>query len=117
MLYRLTSAGARVRYEPDALVLHERQTKARRIASRTTYGRGIGAFCGLQLRSGDAYALYLLYRWTMNHIRALVAAVWGRQWTRVREEYLMLVGTFRGTLYGLVTRRPFFSDSMVEGLR
>src|SRR5262249_59428676 len=53
-LYRLLRSGAHVRYEPDALVYHERQSKARRRKTRTSYGRGVGACCALWLRERDA---------------------------------------------------------------
>jgi hypothetical protein len=104
IFYRLTSAGARVRYEPDALVYHERQSKARRIASRSSYGRGIGVFCSIWLRRCDAYALRILSRWLFNHSWAMAAALRRRQWTSIYEEFLMLQGTIRGLVQGLCMR-------------
>lgn len=104
LLYRLLRAGARIRYEPDVLIFHERQTKARRLATRSSYGRGIGVFCSLWLRRRDAYALYLLYRWTANRLRLLATALRARRWAGVYEEYLMLSGTLRGVLHGLLAQ-------------
>src|SRR5205823_3380305 len=66
LIHRLLHAGARIRYEPDAVMYHERQTRARRLATRWSYGFGMGAFCGIWLRHHDPYALYLLARWLIT---------------------------------------------------
>ncbi|MFL6195569.1 MAG: glycosyltransferase [Thermoanaerobaculia bacterium] len=101
LLYRLLKAGARVRYEPDAVVFHERQPLERRLASRSSYGRGIGACCGLWLRGGDVHALSVLGRWTSMRAGLLIRALRRRRWQAVREEGLVLGGTLGGLLYGL----------------
>jgi len=99
--YRLTRAGGRILYEPESIIYHERQSKARRIASRSSYGRGIGFFCAIWLRRRDPYALRILYRWLFNHSGAMAAAFRSGQWTSVYEEFLMLEGTIRGLFQGL----------------
>jgi glycosyltransferase involved in cell wall biosynthesis len=99
--YRLTSAGARILYEPASLIYHERQSKARRIASRSSYGRGIGVFCAIWLRRRDTYALQILYRWLFNHSLAMAIALRHRRWISVYEEFLMVQGTIRGLFQGL----------------
>jgi GT2 family glycosyltransferase len=93
LFYRLLRAGARLRYEPEALVFHERQTLADRLARRPMYGRGMGACCRLRLREGDWGALRLLGAWLALRLRALARG-------RVREEMLMLGGTVRGLVVG-----------------
>lgn len=101
LLYRLLRQGARIRYEPRALVFHERQPRERRLASRSSYGRGVGACCGLWLRGGDWRALGVLARWlTLRTGLAARAAKQGR-WEALREERLVLGGTARGLVYGL----------------
>jgi GT2 family glycosyltransferase len=102
--YRLTSAGARVLYEPDSIIYHERQSKARRIASRSSYGRGIGVFCAIWLRRRDTYALQILYRWLFNHSWAIAVALRHGRWISVYEELLMLEGVIGGLFQGLWMR-------------
>jgi GT2 family glycosyltransferase len=96
VFYRLTRAGARVLYEPDSLIYHERQNKARRLASRSTYGRGMGTFCAIWLRRRDLYSIHILSRWLAIRGRMLASSLRHRQWTSAYEEVLMLRGTFLG---------------------
>ena len=105
LFYRLMRARARVLYEPDSLVYHERQSKARRIASRSTYGRGMGVFCAIWMRCFDPYALRILYRWLSVHSRMLGSALVRGRWVTTYEEYLMLQGTIRGLIQGLCLRK------------
>ncbi|HWE83198.1 MAG TPA: glycosyltransferase [Gaiellaceae bacterium] len=100
-LYRLMRAGARVRYEPEALVHHERQDAARRRATRTSYGRGIGACCGIQLRRGDSGGLRMLGQWTALRGGMLRRAVTQRDRRSAFEELLVARGTAGGLIYGL----------------
>lgn len=101
ILYRLLKAGARIRYEPQAVVYHERQPRERRLASRSAYGRGIGACCGLWLRERDLHALAILGGWLRMRGGMAAGAVRRRQWGGLREELLVLGGTARGLVYGL----------------
>ncbi|MBA2457459.1 MAG: glycosyltransferase [Gemmatimonadales bacterium] len=106
LFYRLLREGARIRYEPAALVYHERQTKAGRLARRPMYGHGMGASCVLRLREGDLYALRLLGEWVFFRGRLLGSALLRRQWLAAYEEWLMLGGTLRGVVHGVRDRRP-----------
>ena len=63
LFYRLLRAGAMIRYEPDAIIYHERQDAARLIRSFWSYSHGIGAFVAKHLRKGDLYAAYILAAW------------------------------------------------------
>lgn len=101
LFYRLLRAGARIRYEPEALVYHERQSKAGRIARRPMYGHGMGASCAFRLREGDLYALPMLGQWLIFRARLLSQAILGRQWMAVHEEWLMLGSSLRGLIHGL----------------
>jgi GT2 family glycosyltransferase len=101
LLYRLLRSGARIRYEPAAVVYHERQPRDRRLASRSSYGRGIGACCGLWLRGRDLHALSVLGGWLRMRGGMAAGALRRRQWGSVREELLVLGGTARGLVYGL----------------
>jgi GT2 family glycosyltransferase len=101
LFYRLLRKGACICYDPEVVVYHERQNGARRLATRWSYGYGIGAFCSLWLRQGDVYALYVLIRWLRTHIGELASALIAREWWQVRQRTLSLRGTVRGLAYGL----------------
>jgi GT2 family glycosyltransferase len=101
LFYRLLRAGARIRYEPDAVVYHERQTRERRIATRYSYSYGIGAFCGLWLRRGDLYAVAMLGQWLHRQASRLLTAARAGDRTGVYWRWLSLRGTASGLLYGL----------------
>lgn len=105
MLHRLLRAGAIIRYEPDAVIYHERQTRARRIATRSSYGRGVGACCAIWLREGDPFALRLLGAWWLQRARILWGAARERRWTTLYEQMLVYRGTLQGLLYGASIRR------------
>ena len=101
LLYRLLRAGAAVQYEPQAIVFHERQDLRRRLASRTSYGYGMGAFCAKWARRRDLYALVMLAHWMFERTRALLASFVRRRSQRIREELMMLRGAACGIFYGL----------------
>jgi GT2 family glycosyltransferase len=103
LLYRLLRAGATIRYEPDAIVSHERTDAAERRATSLRYGFGLGVFCGLSARRRDGYAMWMLGGWCADRGRALAGACVGRRWWRVTEELLMLCGATRGIVYGLTS--------------
>jgi GT2 family glycosyltransferase len=100
LFYRLLRAGARIRYEPDALVFHERASKTRRLKTRWSYGYGMGAFCSLWLRRGDSYALRLLGRWLRWQCWDFTLATARRQWLEAYQRWLSLRGTLGGLIYG-----------------
>jgi GT2 family glycosyltransferase len=104
VLYRLLRAGATVQYEPGAAVFHERQDLARRLASRTSYGFGLGAFCAKWARHGDPYSIAMLAHWMFDRARALAASFIRRRGQRIREELMMLRGALHGVAYGLSRR-------------
>jgi glycosyltransferase involved in cell wall biosynthesis len=101
LIYRLLHAGLRIRYEPDAIVYHERQTKRQRVTSRFTYGFGLGAFCAIWLRRGDLYSIRMLLNWLMSQTRAATIAALSLQWFELYQRGLSLSGTLRGVMYGL----------------
>lgn len=101
-LYRLLRDGARAQYEPDAIIYHERQSQARRTASRLSYGRGVGACCALLLRQGDRYALHILTQWLRLRTALMLQAAFGWQWRSSAEELLVYRGTLDGLVYGFL---------------
>jgi glycosyltransferase involved in cell wall biosynthesis/GT2 family glycosyltransferase len=100
LFYQLLRAGARVRYEPACVVFHERQDATGRMARRFPYGHGTGACVALWLRSGDASASWILFRWLLHRARRLVAGALRLDGRTLREEGRMLRGTVRGLGYG-----------------
>jgi GT2 family glycosyltransferase len=106
LFYRLLRAGARIRYEPDLLVYHERTSQTGRLARRTPYGYGMGACCSIWLRQGDRHALRVLVRWLLMRGKRLFDGLRQRQWMLVYEEVLVLQGTLRGLVYGLRVPMP-----------
>jgi GT2 family glycosyltransferase len=105
VIYRLLVAGAHVRYEPDAIVYHERLTDDRRLATRVGYGHGIGAVCGIYLREGDLFALPMLANWAKILTRRLCSAAAAGDRFELLQSWLSLRGTVAGLAYGL-TRKP-----------
>jgi glycosyltransferase involved in cell wall biosynthesis len=101
LFYRLLRAGALVRYEPDALIYHERKSQGGRMATRWGYGFGIGAFCGIWLCRGDLFALHIIVHWLLLQCRLLVGAIGRRQWLQAYQRSLSLRGAVRGLVYGL----------------
>jgi glycosyltransferase involved in cell wall biosynthesis len=91
----LLAAGARIRYEPEAVVCHERQSRARRRATRYGYGHGVGAMIGLGLRRRDAGSALHLLRWLALRARLAVTR------RAPAEELRVLAGTTSGLVYGL----------------
>lgn len=104
LFYRLLRAGARIRYEPDSLVYHERQTRADRLARRPMYGRGMGACCALWLRQGDWYALRVFGGWMALRAGRMGRDLLHRHGLGVYEEALLLGGTVRGVVQGVFLR-------------
>ena len=103
---RLLRAGARGRYEPEAIVLHERATTAGRLARRFPYGYGMGACCALWMRQGDGQGLRVLGRWIAMRANRLARSLARRRWLAVREETLVLAGTVGGVIFGLRAQDP-----------
>ena len=106
LFYRLARAGAGVRYEPDAVVYHERKPRSERLERRIPYGYGMGACCTLWLRDGDRRGLGVLGRWVRMRGGMLARAAVRRRWLTAYEEALVLAGTARGIGYGLRVRSP-----------
>jgi GT2 family glycosyltransferase len=104
VMYRLLVAGARIKYEPESVVYHERQTAAQRLASRFGYAYGIGAVCALYLRSGDLYGGIMLGSYLKALGVGLIRAVARRNWFLTRQRIQALQGCAGGLAYGLRVR-------------
>lgn len=107
LFYRLLRAGGRMRYEPDAVVHHERQRYAERLARRPMYGRGMGACVALRMRDADLMSVRLLADWIVLRLRMLARAALHADLRSLREELVMLWSTMAGLAHGLrAPRRP-----------
>ncbi|OFW15514.1 MAG: hypothetical protein A3H29_00765 [Acidobacteria bacterium RIFCSPLOWO2_02_FULL_67_21] len=100
LIHRLLVSGARIRYEPDAVVYHERQPEARRMASRRAYSYGIGAACGILFRRGDRRAVPMMWRWLTGRIVRLLEAMNRRDSSAARQAWLGVIGTIQGVGHG-----------------
>ena len=101
LIYRVLRAGGVVRYDPSAVVYHERQTEAQRLRSRWTYGFGLAAACALWTRRGDPGGLRLLGTWMGKQAMLLVGAVARRDGFLARQRMLSIRGGVRGLFYGV----------------
>jgi GT2 family glycosyltransferase len=104
LLDRLLRAGCRIRYEPDALIRHERKPLSSRMATRVSYGRGIGAMCGLMLGAADVHGVAVLARWVRLRAAMAVRAARRRDLHGIREELVVMRGTIGGLAYGWTRR-------------
>jgi len=120
LIYRLLQGGAVIRYEPDAVVYHERQELRQRLSSRSSYGYGIGTFCALRLARGESYSGYLLALWIWRQGRGLLGSLGQRDWLMARQRVLGLSGSARGVCHGLAVavrpgQRPPHAAAHLEG--
>jgi GT2 family glycosyltransferase len=105
IFYRLLRAGASARYEPAAVVFHERQDRQGMRRRARSYGFGMGAFCAMRARVGEAYALWIAARWCADRARMLAATCCRGQWYRAADEIRMVRSAGRGIAYGLALGR------------
>jgi GT2 family glycosyltransferase len=102
LIHRLLRAGACIRFEPDAVIYHERQPRSGLLVRCTAYGFGMGAFLGIWLRQGDRSAVPLLAAWLFMLVREGVALLVKQgNWFVAQQRMLSLSGTARGLLHGL----------------
>jgi GT2 family glycosyltransferase len=101
LFLRLLDAGMTIRYDPDAVMRHEWQTREQRLASRWSYGYGIGAMCGLRLAGRDRFALRMLAEYGRLHVRPLLGAVKRGDRGLASEHARALGSVAPGALYGL----------------
>lgn len=100
LFYRLLRAGARLRYEPRSIVLHQQVTSQQRLGRRIPYGFGMGACFGIWLREGDLHALRHLGSWVALRFRRFARGIRRGDVKLIREELLVLVGTAGGLVHG-----------------
>jgi glycosyltransferase involved in cell wall biosynthesis len=99
IVHRLLRDGATLAFEPAVVVYHDRVDADRRLATRRSYGFGMGAFAGLWIRS-DPWVGIALGRWVTDRLRVAARAAARRDSWRVREERLLLAGAVAGLRYG-----------------
>jgi GT2 family glycosyltransferase len=105
LLYRLTAAGCRVRYEPGAVVRHDWQQPGQRLRSRWSYGYGYGALCGMLVRGGDRFGLRALAIQARYYLRELVTRARQGDRSAIDEHVRSLAGLAAGWLRGLTLPR------------
>jgi len=77
--------------------------QAQRLASRRSYGHGIGALCALWVRRGDRFAAKMLLGWVRVQFRGILRAGLDRNWLMMRQRFLALQGCALGFAYGMKT--------------
>ena len=97
---RLLRRGRRIRYEPEAIVYHERQPEERRMATRWSYAHGIGAVAGMLGRHRDRFAATMLAAFGRDVLARLVRSVRTRDRSGVRQALLSIGGAIDGVAYG-----------------
>jgi GT2 family glycosyltransferase len=97
---RMLRAGARIRYEPAAVVHHECVSEARRMSTRWSYGYGIGAVVSLLAKKRDRFSATMLAAFLRQIARRLLRAVRRRDLSGVRQAALSLGGLTQGAVYG-----------------
>ena len=108
VIHRLLRQGHRLAFDPDVVVHHARVSAERRLATRLSYGFGMGAYLGLWLRE-DRWTYRVLARWTLERVLNSLKAVRRRDVSRLREERLLLRGLAGGLRYGWRLRDPVHS--------
>lgn len=108
LVYRYLRQRLLVRYDPAAVIRHEWQTVERRVATRWSYGFGVGAFLGLCARRGDAFLVWMLKSYAEHHARACLAAARHGDRALAWQHWRGLVSLIPGFSYGLRVgrRRP-----------
>jgi glycosyltransferase involved in cell wall biosynthesis len=107
LLHRLLRSGSRIRYEPAAIVRHEWQPRSRRLATRWSYGYGIGSMCGLWLARRDPAAARVLLGYARLHVRPLLGGIRRRERARIAEHGRAIASVVPGLVHGLrVARLP-----------
>lgn len=101
LFYRLLRAGAQLRYEPDAVVFHERKSRRDRLERRVGYGHGMGAACGLWFRAGDRDSGRVLRAWLRLRGGLLLGGLRERGAEAVLEEAIVVGSTAVGLVHGL----------------
>jgi GT2 family glycosyltransferase len=96
LFYRVLRAGGHGRYDPGAVVHHERVTQGARRQRRWLYGHGVGAMCVIRLRERDLFGLRLLAGWVALRARLIGSGLLDGRFETIGEEALVLGGTAAG---------------------
>lgn len=101
LLDDLLRRGVPIAYDTRFVLRHEWADRRRRLATRWTYGHGLGAFLALRARDGDRFAARMLSAWTRPHAAALVTGLRRRDRDEIEGHARALVGMVVGIVYGI----------------
>jgi glycosyltransferase involved in cell wall biosynthesis len=101
LIDRLLGLGVPITTCPSAIVRHELLTTERRLATRWSYGYGIGAFFGLRARRFDVGIAPMAFDYVRMHAVAGALAVGRRSWFDAGQHVRALGALGPGVLYGL----------------
>ena len=100
LIDRLLNRGAVVDRHPEAVVRHARVDRERRLATRWTYGHGIGAFLGMRIRRRDAAVLPMAFDYLRMNAVAGLLATGRRDWFVAGQHGRSLAALVPGIRYG-----------------
>ncbi len=99
LIHRLLRAGSVLAFDPAAVVYHARVSAERRLATRRSYGFGMGAFVGLWAHE-DWWVATAMARWLGLRAVGVARALRHADRWRLREEALLTVGLAHGVRFG-----------------
>lgn len=109
IIHRLLRSGAVLAFDPAVIVHHGRVTAQRRLATRHSYGFGMGAFVGMWVRS-DRWVATTLAQWMLIRLVGAAKALKARDPRRLHEEALLVGGLIAGIRYGWRLGSPLPSE-------
>ena len=98
---RILREGGAIRYEENAIVRHEWQTREKRAATRWSYGYGTGALCGLRLADRDPFAVSMIASYSRMHLARWFQAAARWDTTEANGRLRAIISLFVGCFYGL----------------
>ncbi|MBA2558957.1 MAG: glycosyltransferase [Propionibacteriales bacterium] len=115
LVHRLLRSGAVLAFDPAMVVHHDRVGPDRRLATRRSYGFGMGVFAGMWVRH-DPWVAGALARWLLNQGVASARAVRHADRWRLHEQRLAVGGAIAGLRYGLRLRSPLTGISAASSV-
>lgn len=99
LIHRLLRAGSLLAFDPSAVVYHARVSSGRRMATRRSYGFGMGAFVGVWAHE-DWWMATASARWLGLRVVGVGRALRHADRWRLKEEALLVVGLAHGVRFG-----------------
>ena len=105
LLDTLLRRGVAVHFDARFVLRHEWADRERRLATRWTYGYGMGAFLALRALDRDRFVRPMAAAWVRAHLGGFATALRAKDLDGMHGHVRSLVGLVAGTTYGLRVRR------------